>query len=355
MEKVKKQMVSIAAAAMLSSAFAAQASADTYVVKKGDTLYHLATKYKTTVTELKSLNNLSSDFLSINQTLQVPGIVKEATANQPAPKVTAPQSQSTNHTYTIKPGDTLSKIALIHNMSLKDLISLNNLSTTLIFPGQALKVTKSLGSTVSENTKTPSAPPTSAAPAGNSTSYIVKKGDTLSGIAVKNNTTVQQIKDWNKLTSDMIFIGQKLVLGAGQNSPSPSVNEKPAKEVKEDNSSAASLLAEAQKHLGVPYKWAGTSPDGFDCSGFIYYVLNKSGSQMGRYSTEGYYSRSYYIDSPQPGDLVFLENTYKPGISHMGFYVGNNQFIHASSSGVVISSLDNPYYKTHFDGFKRFY
>ncbi|WP_394138263.1 C40 family peptidase [Cytobacillus oceanisediminis] len=353
---MKKQMVSIAAAAMLSSALASQASADTYVVKKGDTLYQLAAKYKTTVLELKTLNHLSSDYLSINQTLQVPGTVKEATANQPAPKVSPPSSQSTNHTYTIKPGDTLSKIALNHNMSLKDLMSLNNLSTTLIFPGQVLKVTKSAGSTVGENTKAPSAPSTPpAVPAGTSTSYIVQKGDTLSGIALKNNTTVQKMKEWNKLTSDLIFIGQKLVLGTGQNSPSPAVNEKPAQEVKEDNSSAASLLAEAQKYLGVPYKWAGTTPDGFDCSGFIYYVLNKSGSQLGRYSTEGYYSRSYYVDNPLPGDLVFLENTYKPGISHMGFYVGNNQFIHASSSGVVISSLDNPYYKVHFDGFKRFY
>lgn len=347
---MKKQMVSIAAAAMLSSAFAAQASADTYVVKKGDTLYQISLKYKTTVPELKSLNNLSSDFLSINQTLQVPGTVKEAAVNKPP--AAPPANQSANHTYTIRSGDTLSKIALDHNMSLKDLMSLNKLTTTLIFPGQTLKVTKSEGSNASGNNPSPAVPSAPATPAG---TYIVKKGDTLSGIALKHNTTVQKIKEWNKLSSDLIFIGQKLVLDAGQKSPSPSVNEKPAQEVKEDNMSAGSLLAEAHKYLGVPYKWAGSSPDGFDCSGFIYYVLNKTGSQMGRYSAEGYYSRSYYIHNPQPGDLVFLENTYKPGISHMGFYVGNNQFIHASSSGVVISSLDNPYYKAHLDGFKRFY
>ncbi|WP_110064014.1 LysM peptidoglycan-binding domain-containing protein [Cytobacillus oceanisediminis] len=351
---MKKQMVSIAAAAMLSSAFAAQASADTYVVKKGDTLSQLATKYKTTVPELKKRNNLSSDFLFINQTLQLPGTSKEQKNSKPA-VVTPPANSNTNYTYTVKPGDTLSKIALNHKISLVDLMGWNNLSHHIIRPGQVLKVKKSAQSTPAKNTETSAAPPapTGPAPVVNSTAYIVVKGDTLSTIAVKNKTSVQQIKEWNKLNSDLIYIGQKLVLGGTEQNPSKQpVIEKPAKV---ENSTANSLLAEAQKHIGVPYKWAGSTPEGFDCSGFIYYVLNKSGSQLGRYSTDGYYSRSYYINQPQPGDLVFFENTYRPGISHMGFYVGDNQFIHASSNGVEVSSLDDPYYKKHFDGFKRFY
>ena len=65
--------------------------------------------------------------------------------------------------------------------------------------------------------------------------------------------------------------------------------------------------------MGVPYVWAGSTPDGFDCSGFIYYAYNKAGKQMGRYSSEGYYNRSFYVNEPQPGDLVFFENTYKKG------------------------------------------
>nr|WP_251025727.1 peptidoglycan endopeptidase [Bacillus sp. ISL-47] len=347
-------MVTIAAAAMLSSAFAAQASADTYVVKKGDTLSQIATKNKTTVTELKKTNNLSTDFLSINQTLQLPGTSKEQKTSKPA-IVTPPATPTANHTYTVKPGDTLSKIALNHKISLVDLMSWNNLTHHIIRPGQVLKVTKAAESTAGKQTETSAAPPAPAAPAPavNSTAYTVVKGDTLSTIAAKNKATVQQIKDWNKLSSDIIYIGQKLVLGGTeQTPPKQAVNEKPGKV---ENSSANSLLEEAQKHIGVPYKWAGSTPEGFDCSGFIYYVLNKSGSQLGRYSTDGYYSRSYYINQPQHGDLVFFENTYRPGISHMGFYVGDNKFIHASSNGVEISSLDDPYYKKHFDGFKRFY
>ncbi|WP_394581113.1 C40 family peptidase [Cytobacillus firmus] len=344
---MKKQIVTLAAAAMLSSGFAAKASADTHVVKKGDTLYQLALQYKTTVTELKSINKLSTDSLYINQSLQVPGTAASVpTVKPPAP---APAKQNPVNTYIVKSGDSLSKIALKHKINLKDLMSWNQLTHHIIHPGQVLKVSKTASGNNDKKPSAAPAPPPAAAPPGGSGNYTVVKGDTLSLIASRNNLTVQQIKDWNKLSSDMIFIGQKLTLGQ-----MPSA-EKPAEEVKEESGSAAAVLAEAQKYIGVPYKWAGTAPDGFDCSGFIYYVLNKSGSTLGRYSTDGYYSRSYYISQPQPGDLVFFENTYRQGISHMGFYIGNNQFIHASSNGVEITSLENSYYKKHFDGFKRFY
>jgi len=77
---------------------------------------------------------------------------------------------------------------------------------------------------------------------------------------------------------------------------------------------------------------------------------------ISRLSTDGYYNRSFYVNKPQVGDLVFFSGTYRAGISHMGIYVGNNQFIHAgSSTGVTVTSLDNSYWKSHFEGFKRFY
>lgn len=350
---MKKQMVSIAAAAMISSAFAAQASADTHVVKKGDTLYHLAIKYNTTVKEIVSLNRLHSDFLSINQKLQIPG---DNSSTQEASKPAKPAAPAASaSTYTVKSGDTLSKIALQHNMSLKDLMDLNKLSGHLIFPGQVFKVSKAAGSKVNEEKETSvSAPPPSSAPSGNSV-YTVKSGDTLGGIAAKYKTTVKQLKALNNLNSDLILIGQKLKLKTVQDSSDSSANDQAGKDVKAESSSSSSVLAEAQKYVGVPYHWGGSTPSGFDCSGFIHYVMKQTGSKMGRYSSEGYYARSFYVDKPQPGDLVFFENTYKQGISHLGFYVGNNKFIHAGSSGVEVSSLDNSYWKKHFDGFKRFY
>src|SRR5699024_12556649 len=104
------------------------------------------------------------------------------------------------------------------------------------------------------------------------------------------------------------------------------------------------------------YTWGGSSiSTGFDCSGFIDYAYNKAGKSIGRLSSEGYFNRSHYVNKPKKGDLVFFENTYKKGISHLGIYLGGNKFISAESDGVKVNTLDNPYWSKHFDGYKRFY
>ena len=84
-------------------------------------------------------------------------------------------------------------------------------------------------------------------------------------------------------------------------------------------------------------------------------MFNQSGIKISRLSTDGYYDRSYYVDEPQPGDLVFFRNTYRQGISHMGIYLGNGDFIHAGEDGVKIANVNNSYWKSKFDGYKKFY
>lgn len=116
------------------------------------------------------------------------------------------------------------------------------------------------------------------------------------------------------------------------------------------------LVTEGKKYLGVPYVYGGTSPNGFDCSGFVYYVYKQCGYSITRTATaqngDGYYvSRSEL----QPGDIIIFYNSAKTAIGHAGIYVGDGQFIHASSGSgkVVISSLSSTYYNTHYYSARR--
>ncbi|WP_110112197.1 NlpC/P60 family protein [Bacillus sp. CGMCC 1.16541] len=114
-----------------------------------------------------------------------------------------------------------------------------------------------------------------------------------------------------------------------------------------------SLVSEAKKHSSVPYKWGGTTPKGFDCSGFLGYVFKQSaGIQLPR-TVDAMYQKGQKVSKPAVGDIVFFE-TYKKGASHAGIYLGNNQFIHSSSSkGVSIASLNNSYWKPRYLGAKK--
>jgi cell wall-associated NlpC family hydrolase len=108
------------------------------------------------------------------------------------------------------------------------------------------------------------------------------------------------------------------------------------------------IVAEAMLYLGTPYVWAGTTPDGFDCSGFTYYVINQVlGNDFPRAIDEQIISGQYVApDDLQAGDLVFLENTYQPGLSHIGIYIANGEFVSAVSEdeGVAIRNLWDDYW-----------
>jgi len=118
----------------------------------------------------------------------------------------------------------------------------------------------------------------------------------------------------------------------------------------------AQIVATAKKYLGTPYVWGGASPNGFDCSGFVYYVLKCHGISIAR-SGSDMYKTGVYVDKKdlRPGDIVFFQNTYKSGISHVGFYVGDGQFIHSPNSGSVVSyaDLNSTYWTNHYYGARR--
>ena len=356
----KTKTVVFAAAAIIAASYADSASADsqTYTIKRGDTLSAIAYKSGTTVAALKQMNSLKSDIIYPNQVLK---LTKTATVPTVAkPKANTPSGKTTTaKTYKVVSGDNLSKIAAKHKVTVANLLTWNNLKSTMIYPNQVLNVSNSSSTTQPITSPAPPKNANPTKPSPTTVNYVVKRGDTLGQIGKAYGVSVAQLKQMNNLKSDMIYVGQKLVL-SGKSATKPVA--KPSTPVKENDgnligSSAFTnkLIAESKKVLGVKYVFGGTTVKGFDCSGFIYYAFNQAGYKINRQSAAGYYDRSYYVDKPQPGDLVFFENTYKKGISHLGIYLGNNEFINADNSGVRIVSLNNSYYKKHFSSFKRFY
>lgn len=185
--------------------------------------------------------------------------------------------------------------------------------------------------------------------------YAAKKGVPV--LLVKKDslpTATKDVIEAKKMPSLKVVGGEKAVskyaLGAPKPvvttvsnptpAPAPSVNEK--------------LVETAKKYLGTKYVFGGTTPSGFDCSGYIYYVHNAAGIKLARTNTTTYYSMTTKITNPQPGDLVFFSNTYKAGISHMGIYIGNGSFIHAGGDRVQINKVTDYYWKDKFTSYNRF-
>ena len=152
----------------------------TYIVKKGDSLYSIANKYNTTVDELKRINNLTSNILSIGQVLKLP-----------SDKVSDVEKEENTINYTVQKGDSLYSIARKYSTTIDKIKDLNNLTTNLLSIGQVLLI------------------PTDT---NLETTYTVQKGDSLYSIAKKYDTTVDRLKQLNNLKSNLLSIGQILIV-----------------------------------------------------------------------------------------------------------------------------------------------
>ena len=118
---------------------------------------------------------------------------------------------------------------------------------------------------------------------------------------------------------------------------------------------AAVQVAEvALDMVGAPYRWGGETPDGFDCSGLVYYAFGRAGMDVPRTSVEQHKSaRLIALSEAQPGDLVFFREAWT--VSHVGIYVGEGRFVHAPNHGrpVQVSSMEEDYYRARFAGAGR--
>ena len=154
------------------------------------------------------------------------------------------------------------------------------------------------------------------------------------------------------------YLSKTPVGGAVDNKPNNNQNNNQNNNNNNNNTgnnsgNSSSILAYAKGMQGVPYVWGGTSANGVDCSGYIYHVFKKFGHNISRQSVAGYWGSLPQTSNPQPGDLIYFQNNYKSGPSHMGIYLGGGSFIQAGDKGVAIASLSNSYWSKHFLGYTK--
>ena len=282
-------------------------------------------------------------------------------------------------TYEVQQGDTLAGIADTFGVDVATILSNNGIDDPdTIRPGSELRVLPVKG-----------------------LEYSVQPNETLADIAWKYQVDLGLLLDYNDLNDpDVIQIGAKLVVPGGKlrpdliTPPAPVVTvpqtqpvavaggavaqaeapkpaavaaaPKPAPKPSAPPPAPApemavggggsTIVGNAMKYVGYRYVFGGTSPAGFDCSGFVYYIHNHSGAPVGRGMWQQYNGGAHIpMSSLQPGDTVFFANTYMPGLSHDGIYIGGGQFVHASDerTGVTVSSLYSGYWQAHYVGATR--
>jgi LysM repeat protein len=382
-----------------------------HVVAYGDTLFSIARKYKTPLKDLMALNGIQpTDVIHPGQELKIPGSSYRAkTAGNKEKKKSVRKGKKAPNAepliYTVKHGDTLWEIAHKHKVSIAQIRRLNKMKRKdVIRTGMKLVIKKGNQ-------------PTSAATLAKAKKkkeprkiekfYTVKKGDSLWLIAKRHKTSVAELRRLNGMKrGDVIHTGMKLKVGYEKVPPTrlakktkkktkgkvaASKKKRPKQRVasksgsrkkngrksadRRINSALAALngkggrrgggggdynvIRTAKKYLGRRYVWGAEGPSSFDCSGFTQYVMRKSkGVKLPRVSRkQAYYGKYVTRSQLRPGDLVFFDTSRRRRgyVNHVGIYIGNGKFIHASSARhrVVITSLNSPFYRARFKWGRR--
>jgi cell wall-associated NlpC family hydrolase len=338
----------------------------TYEVQQGDTVGQLATQFGVTIWTILSANSLAdADLIRPGmhlKVLPVNGVEHE-----------------------VQPGESLAEIAAFYKVDLGPLIDFNALSDPdnlkvglhLTIPGaERPQPAYSLASGgPGMAVASVPAPAVAAQTASRQTTNVAAAQRTAA------QTTLAQAKPAAPVaqTKPAAPVAQakpaapvaqaKPAASVAQAAPKPAAAQAAAKPntlsaaavsapVSVSGAGGSAVVSAAMKYLGARYVFGGTSPAGFDCSGFVWYVHKMMGKSVSR----GLWGQlnggpRIALNALQPGDTVFFANTYMPGLSHTGIYIGGGRFIHASdeSSGVKISSLSDSYWGPRYIGASRLY
>ncbi len=274
--------------------------------------------------------------------------------------------------YSVKPGDSLYKISKRYGVSINALKAVNHLERESLKLNQVLLIPASNSRQPRESIKKPSIE--SSSESSLLSSYVVQKGDTLSGISRKAGLSVEEVKQINQLRTNKLTAGQTLILSVAKSRAEETeelgdVEDQPenSSEVKEEAKEVAvepasggwkspeerSLFVRVVKtFLGVPYRLGGATLKGIDCSAFVKKIYEIFNTQLPRTTWEQLrIGKKVEKSDLEEGDLVFFKvPTRRASNRHVGIYIGNNEFVHASSRNreVRIDSLEAPYFSKRF-------
>ena len=278
------------------------ALATQYKVKNGDSLYSISKKFGVSVNQIKQENNLQQSKVKKNQVLNIS--TKESSKN-------TAKSKSKQNYYTVKKGDTLSKIARKTHLPMKKIMALNNVDQKSLRVGQRLVLARK--AKVSEE------------------STYVKVNEDLEE-DIDDSLTDEDTENASNISEPDEQSRKEELLGKW-NSPDE----------------VHLFVKVATGFIGAPYRFGGSSLKGIDCSSFVQKIykifditLPRNAAQQSKVGI------SVSREKLTEGDLIFFHT--KRSLGHVGIYIGNNEFVHASSKGktIRVDSLDTPYYQKRF-------
>ena len=363
----------------------------TYTVQSGDSLWAIAQKFNTSVDHLKQLNGLTSNLIYVGQTLKVDGqaSAQPAKAATPAPAKTVAQPvQQQAPVAKASVASSTQKAAQVQSVTSSSATSSSSSSQQSVASSSSSQ--SSVASSVSSQSSSKQ-----AVIAANHVTYTVKSGDTLYIIAQKYGVSVASLREANPNLGNSLTVGQSLIVNNPTKNPAAassssqqvqasSGSQQQASQARPNNNqsnqqtalnnnqqqnnnnnqavkvssqaqpasttrtgSGSNVVSFAESLVGVPYVYGGTTPSGFDCSGFVQYVYSHFGVNLPRTTTQQENCGTQIpVSQAQPGDLYFWGP--KGATYHVAICVGNGKYIAAPEPGQSVSIGSTQYFQPSF-------